>query len=44
MKDNFIFTVDIEAFNDSVVPKDLPIKKKKRKNVVKYVEKRKQFY
>ena len=31
MKDNFTFTIDIKAFNNSVVPKDLPVKKKKKK-------------
>jgi hypothetical protein len=41
MKDNFIFTVDIEAFNDSVVPKDLPIKKKKKKKRCKICRKKK---
>lgn len=31
MKNNFKFTIDIKSFNDSVIPKDLLIKKKKKK-------------
>lgn len=41
MKDNFMFTIDIKTFNDSVVPKDLLIKKKKKKKRCKICRKKK---
>lgn len=48
MKNNFNFTIDVKAFNDSVIPKiiekedNVPIKKKKKKRC-KVCRKKKMF-